>query len=449
MSGLFGTNGVRGVVNESLTADVALQLGKAIGRYFRGDMAVAVDTRVTADMVKSAVVSGLMASGCHVYDLGIVPIPALQYYIKTHDHIAGGVMITASHNNPEYNGVKCIFSDGMELGSGGEAKIQEYYNSNIDCEKIGKIGEIFTVENAAENYVESIVNIAPVSLIRNAKLKVIVDCSNGAALATTPKLLDRLGVTSITLNADPLGEHLRHANEPTEKNLSDLLSLIKVTNMDLGIAHDLDGDRVVFITNTGEFVTGDVSLAIMAKHMLKNHPGKVVTPISTSNALEDTVKECGGEIVYTPVGSPIVAKVMKESDAVFGGEENGGMIFPEHQCCRDPGMAIMKMLECIVENGPIQEQADKIPKYFVEKRDVICSEKDKAALYNHIKEICADGNVDETDGFKIFFDDGWVLARPSGTEDKFRFFSESCDKNIALTRMDEFEADALEFLSTL
>lgn len=449
MSGLFGTNGVRGIVNVALTADVALRLGKAIGTYFKGEIAVATDTRTTADMVKSAVMTGLMSVGCSVFDLGIVPVPTLQYYVKTHDHISGGVMITASHNSPEYNGVKCIFSDGTELGRDGEAKIEDFYRRDIACEHVNKIGDLFIVENATESYIDAIVAAVSADAIKKANMKIIVDCANGSASMTTPKLLDKLGVTTVTLNADPQGEYLRHANEPTEDNLGDLIALMKVTNSDLGIAQDLDGDRVVFISNTGEFISGDVSMAIMAKHILKKKTGKIVTPISTSSAVEKVVEENGGEIIYTPVGSPVVARKMLEEAAIFGGEENGGMIFPEFQCCRDPGMAIAKMLECIVSYGPIQDQVDEIPKYYVIKKDIECPEDKKELLYQHLKELCADGDLDETDGLKIFFEEGWVLARPSGTENKFRFFSESEDKAVAMMRINEFGKDSLEFLLSI
>ena len=448
MSNLFGTNGVRGVVNESLTPNVALKLGRAIGRYYNGPVAVAPDTRNTADMIKSSVVAGLLAEGCNVFNMGVIPVPALQHFVKTHDDILGGIMVTASHNTAEYNGIKCITSTGDELGQAGNRKIEEYYDTDIPSHS-KKIGTVTQIVRAGEEYVNAILEHVHISEIKRSKLRVVVDCANGAASYTTPMLLQRLGVYTVTLNANPQGDFPGRSSEPTEENLSDVIALIKAAGADLGVAHDMDGDRVSFITNEGKFIQGDISLALMAKFVLGERKGKVVTTVTTSSVVEDTVLRSGGEIIYTAVGSPIVSKRMREEDAVFGGEESGGMIFPEFQYCRDPALALVRMLECVIANGPIQEQVDKLPVYHMEKRDIQCPDDKKAVLTEHIIENCSDGRIDTTDGVKVFFDDGWVVARASGTEDKFRFFSESNDMDTAVARADEFEKDALEFLSKL
>ena len=448
MSSMFGINGVRGVVNETLTSDVALKLGRAVGRYYDGPVAVASDTRVTADMIKNAVISGLLAEGCDVFDLGVVPVPALQYFVKSDDDLLGGIMITASHNTAEYNGIKCITSTGDELGEAGQKKIEENYDSDMPSHA-NRIGTVTRIMRAGEDYVNAILENVHISDIKRSKLRVVVDCANGATSYTTPMLLQRLGVYTVTLNANPQGEFPGRPSEPTEENLSDVISLIKAAGADLGVAHDLDGDRVAFITSEGKFIEGDKALALMAKYILSMKKGKVVTPISTSSVVEDVVKENGGETVYTAVGSPIVAKKMREVNAVFGGEESGGMIFPEFQHCRDPALAIAKMLECIIKNGPIQEQIDTLPVYHMEKRDIVCPAKKKDALLQHIIENCDDGRTETVDGLKVFFDDGWVLARPSGTEDKFRIFSESTDPDVAVARAEEFETDAKDFLISI
>ena len=448
MRNLFGINGVRGVVNETLTSEVALRLGRSIGRFYNGQVAVAVDTRITADMIKNAVIAGLMAEGCNVFDLGIVPVPALHYFVKTHDDILGGVMITASHNTAEYNGVKCISSNGDELGEAGNRKIEENYNTDIPSHS-KKIGSITKIVRAGEEYVNAILDHVHQNDIKRAKLRVVVDCANGASSFTTPMLLQRLGVYTVTLNANPQGEFPGRPSEPTEENLSDVIALIKAAGADLGVAHDLDGDRVSFITSDGNFIQGDVALALMAKFILSEKKGKVVTTVTTSSIVDEIVRENGGETIYTAVGSPIVAKKMREEDAVFGGEESGGMIFPDFQYCRDPALALARMLECIIANGPIQEQIDKLPVYHMEKRDIVCKEDDKKLLLDYLTENCEEGKIETIDGLKVFFDDGWVICRPSGTEGKFRIFSESTDKDVAIARADEFEKESLNFLSSV
>ena len=445
---LFGLNGFRGVVNDSLTPDIALKLGRAIGLYYNGPVAVASDTRNTADMVKNAVVAGLLAEGCNVFDLGVIPIPALQFYVKKHEDILGGVMITASHNTAEYNGVKCITSDGEEISDAGKRKIEENYEDS-DPSLSKRIGSVTPIMRAGQEYVNGIMEHVHYGDIRRAKLRVVVDCANGAASYTTPLLLQRLGVYTVTLNANPQGEFPGRPSEPTEENLSDVIALIKAAGADLGVAHDMDGDRAAFITSEGRFIPGDVALALMAKYMLKEKKGKVVTPVSTSSLVEDIVKENGGQIIYTEVGSPIVARKMKEENAVFGGEESGGMIFPEFQYCRDPALALARMLECIIQDGPIQDQIAKLPVYHMEKRDIACPDEHKEALLNHFIENCEDGNINTIDGLKVYFEDGWVIVRPSGTENKFRIFSESTDENIAVARAEEFEREAMTFLLSI
>ena len=446
MSSIFGTNGFRGVVNETLTSEVALRLGRAIGRYFNGPVAVASDTRVTADMVKNAVIAGLLAEGCNILNLGVVPIPALQYFVKNDEDILGGVMITASHNTAEYNGVKCISSSGDELGDAGKKKIEDNYEADVHSHT-GKIGTVTPIMRAGEEYVNAILEHVQVSDIKRTKLRVVVDCANGASSYTTPLLLQKLGVYTVTLNANPQGEFPGRPSEPTEKNLSDVIALIKAAGADLGVAHDLDGDRVSFITGEGKFIPGDVALALMAKFILSGKKGKVVTPVTTSSIVENTVRENGGEIIYTAVGSAVVAKNMRETGAIFGGEESGGMIFPEFQYCRDPALAMAKMLECIIANGPIQEQIDELPVYHMEKRVIQCPDDKKMLLLEHLIENCSEAKIDTTDGLKVFFEDGWVVARPSGTEDRFRFFSESTEYDIAVARADEFEKEAMDFLT--
>ena len=446
MSNLFGINGVRGVVNETLTSDVAMKLGRAVGRYYDGIVAVATDTRVSADMIKNAVMAGLLAEGCDIFDLGVTPVPALQYFVKTHNDILGGIMITASHNTAEYNGIKCITSTGDELGEAGEKKIEENYDSDMPSHA-NRIGTVTPILRAGEEYVNAIMEHVQVKDITRAKLRVVVDCANGATSFTTPTLLQRLGVYTVTLNANPQGELPGRPSEPTEENLSDVIALIKATGADLGVAHDLDGDRVSFISNEGKFIEGDQALAIMAKHILSKRKGVVVTTVSASSIVEDVVKENGGVLICTAVGSPIVAKRMRVENAVFGGEESGGMIFPEFQYCRDPAMALVRMLECILKYGPIQEQVDKLPVYHMEKRDVFCPDDKKEALLEHIIGKCKEENIDKSDGYlKVFFKDGWVLARPSGTENKFRIFSESTNQKKATSRANEYEKYALGFM---
>jgi phosphomannomutase/phosphoglucomutase len=445
---LFGTNGVRGIINEDMTSGLALQMGKAIGTVFKGTVALATDTRGSADMIRTAVSAGIMSVGTNVLDLGMVPTPAIQYYVKTHAHVTGGVMITASHNPPEFNGIKCISPDGTEASRAEEEEVEELYAGNIPGAAWDKVGNTEKVRGAGEEYVDAVIARVDADKIRNAGLTVCLDCANGASCETAPLLLKKLNVRAITINGNPQGEFPGHPSEPTEANLKDVMSLTRSTHSDLGIAHDGDADRCVFITNKGSFVSGDKSLALIAKYVLLEKKGMITTPVSSSSLVEETVLGSGGTLEYTAVGSPIVARKMIENGSVFGGEENGGLIFPEMQYCRDGAMTVAKMLECVVSAGPLEKQIASLPVYHTEKAKVECPNNMKKGTIDHLINLSKDAKIDLTDGLKLIFEDGWVLARPSGTEPVFRIYSESKDADVAKARADEYEGLVTEFLQS-
>ena len=444
---LFGTNGIRGVVNELMGPELALDVGRAIGTYMKGRVAVGTDPRTSADMLKSAMLAGLMSAGAEVIDLGMLPTPALQYYVKT-NAIAGGVVITASHNPPEFNGIKAVDADGTEMPRAKEEEIEAiYFARAFEQKPWSQVGRVRREGAAIERYKEAILSRLDVKVIKEAELQVVLDCSNGAGSVCTPGVLEALGVKAITLNCNPMGTFPGHPSEPTEDHLMDLMSLVKQSGAALGIAHDGDADRAIFVDDKGRFVYGDKSLAVISACMVAdNEGGIVVTPVSTSRCVEDVVREAGGEVIYTRVGSPIVARKMMEVGAVFGGEENGGMIFPQHQYCRDAAMTAAKMLEIIAIEGRLSELLRKVPDYQLDKRKVHCPEARKEQVLRSVCEAFADQTVDTTDGVKVYFDEGWTLIRPSGTEPIFRIFSEGRDEEAAKRIADRCERVVMEIL---
>lgn len=424
---LFGTNGVRGVVNtDQMDSHFALRLGTAIGTFMDGTVMVATDARTSNEMLKSACVAGVLSTGCEVLDLGIVPTPAIQYAVKRHK-AAGGVMITASHNPPEFNGIKCIDPDGTEMARKNEETIERIYHTKefrrVTWDRVGRPRGFPT---AAAEYVEGIVSAVDSEAIRKADLRIAVDCGNGAAAFTTPKLLERLGVRYVTLNADPNGAFPGHNSEPVPENAKDLIELVKTGGFAFGVIHDGDADRSIFVDDRGRYMYGDRSLALIAHHKVKAAGGGlVVTTVGSSKCVEDATRMAKGRIMYTRVGSPIVARAMMEHGAVFGGEENGGLIFPELQHCRDGGMAVAAMLEAVAKNGSLAGQLDRIPSYSQFKTKTVCPDDRKEKVMTALSKTTKEGRVDTTDGVKIFFEDGWVLVRPSGTEPLFRIFTEA------------------------
>ncbi len=446
---LFGINGVRGKVNSDLTAEAALQIGRAVGVTFGKRVAVAVDTRSSGAMLRSALSSGMMASGCDVVDLGMLPTPALQHYVRIHEEVTGGVMVTASHNPSDQNGFKFIGPDGMEISSEDESALAAFSATDIPDHDQSEIGEMFYDGIAATEYVDGVLSCVDAGSVRKAGLKVCICLFNGASCITAPQILKGLGVSVVSLDADPGPGKEGASSELTEDHLSLLKTMVRETGSDLGIAQDSDGDRAMFIGSDGSFIDGDLSLAVMAMYILKAHPGKVVTPVSSSRIVQDAVEEAGGLVKHTAVGSHTVVRKIFENKAVFGGEENGGMVFPAFQCCRDASMAMAKMLECIAANGHLEDQAAPLRKYTTVKSRVSCPDALKKGLLERFKQELSDCRTDTTDGIKVIFDDGWVLLRPSTSEECFRIYSESTDAAKAEERSRFYSEEAARYVGEL
>ncbi len=440
MTRLFGTNGVRGVVNETMTIGLVTDLSRAIGTFFGGgNVAIGCDTRTSADMLKSASVSGLLSAGCSVIDLSIVPSPTLQLEVKNGDY-SGGIIITASHNPPEFNGIKCVDAEGMEMDKAGEEAIEDIYFSKrfltVGWEDYRNHEEKV---DAVDNYISSILGNVDVESVKRAKPKVVLDCANGAAYLSSPRLLERLGCETVLLNEVPDGTFPGHDSEPIQENLAELMEVVADSDAVLGIAHDGDADRSVFVDENGNYVPGDKSLALVAKRIVEEKSGGlVVTPVSSSSCVEEAVAKSGGEIRYTPVGSPIVARVMKATGAVFGGEENGGLIFPEHQYCRDGGMAAAKVIELLALSGErLSSLLQEVPVYHNLKKKIHCPNEIKSKVLEGLSSEFEGKEIDTTDGVKVLYPDGWILVRPSGTEPLFRVFAESKSQGRAKELADE------------
>ncbi len=414
---LFGTNGVRGIANSELTAEVALNLGRTIGTMKYGRIAVACDTRISSSMLKSAVMAGIMSTGSDAVDVGVAPTPALQYFVKESECKAG-VIVTASHNPREYNGIKFVQENGVEFyREMDEESERVYISKKFRIAEWDGVGQLYR-DDAVRPYIDAIAD----SVELDRKYRVAVDCGNGAGSFTTPEILKRLSCDVYAINCSPDGRFPVRNPEPVEEALDLLKKAVVDFKADIGVAHDGDADRAVFVDENGNFVSEDVMLALVAKHYVeKAGGGIVVTPISSSKCVEDAVREAGGEIIYTPVGSPVVAKVMIEKNAVFGGEGNGGFIFPEHLVARDGGMSAAKVLELMDETGKkLSELAAEIPRYYMVKGKVEC--RDKKRLLDELKKEFPDAN--HSDGARIDYEDGWLLIRPSGTEPIARVYAE-------------------------
>jgi len=426
MKRLFGTFGVRRLANEELTPEFASKLSGAYGSLVKGKVAIGGDTRTSTEMIKHAVIAGLLSTGCEVIDLGILPTPAIQYAVRK--YYDGGVIITASHNPPEYNGIKFVDSDGIGIQDDMEEQIEDiFFDDTVKRVSWKELKEYSINTNAIEEYMEGVVSRVDMEAIKNANLKVVVDCGSGAACFTAPYILRELGCDVLTLNCQPDGFFPGREPEPIKDNLRELIDVVKTTGADLGIAHDGDADRTICIDENGEFVFGDKTFALVEKYVLiENNGGLIVTTVATSSAIYDIANEYGGEVIATAVGDLLVARELKNKNGLFGGEENGGLIFPDFVYGRDAALSAAKIIEIMAkERKPLSLLIKELPVYYSEKMKVKCPDNLKKEVMEDVTDETKDYKLDTTDGVKIFTEEGWVIIRPSGTEPIFRCFSEA------------------------
>ena len=441
MGRLFGTNGVRGVVNKDLTMEMVQALAASAGSVLGSQLAVGRDGRVTSPMVRDAAVSGLLSVGCSVHDMGVLPTPTLQYMVKRLG-LDGGVMVTASHNPPQFNGLKVMAADGVEVSRATENRIEElYFKGGPEPAPWNMVGSVREVE-ATEAYIEAVVSRVDRKLISSSGLKVALDTGNGVSCLVSPRVASRLGAGVYTVNAELDGSFPGRGSEPTPENLDALKDLIGATGADMGIGLDGDGDRSIIMDEKGEAVWGDKSLSLIADWYLGRHPGEtVVTSISTSKGLEDVVNRHGGRVHWVRVGSVDVSRAMVENGYQLGGEENGGIMYGPHHPVRDGAMVMALLLQILAERRrPLSELIGEQPIYSKAKDKVECPDELKEEVLRRLPGLVEGLDVDTMDGVKLTNRDGsWILIRPSGTEPVCRLYAEARDAAAVKGIMDEYK----------
>ena len=436
---LFGTDGVRGIVNETLTPDFILRLALAIGEYFPPGSRILVgnDARAGNEYIVKVVTGALIASGLKVYYAGALPTPALQFNVKERG-FDGGVMVTASHNPPQYSGVKVIMADGVEAPRDVEERIEEAFFSG----RYRRVpwhtfkDQYFKLSDSVEYYVEGVVKKVDSERIRRRGFRVVADCANNVGALTTPRILRRLGVKVLSVNAH-LSPIPYREPEPVPENLTDTSEIVRAIGADFGVAHDGDADRAIFIDDTGRVIPGDRSAALLCRHIVVNRgdkaPRRVVTAVSSSTIIEDVLKDLGVEVYWTKVGSVGIARTMMKIGALAGFEENGGFMYPPHQYVRDGGMALALMLEYLSYEGrKLSEVINELPSVYLIKTKVPLSDRGKAVeIIEEIKRRYSNLRIIDIDGVKGIGEDFWFLVRPSGTEPVLRIFVECRSKDKA------------------
>jgi phosphomannomutase/phosphoglucomutase len=439
---LFGTNGVRGVVNKELTAELVLKLAQAAGTYFEGaDLTVGCDGRVSSPLFLDIVSSGLASVGCQVWNLGMITTPALQFLTKDWG-LKGGIMITASHNPPDYNGLKVMGNHGVELPHEDELKIEElFFQSKFHLTTWDKIKQPLPVPEKFASYIRSILeNVGEVP--RNRSLKVVVDAANAVGALSTPTIIEQLGGTVTLVNGEIDGRFPGRLPEPTPEHLRETSKIMRSLQMDFGVAQDGDGDRAVFLDEHGTVCWGDHTFALIVQDFLRNHPGeKIVTPISSSQIIEDIAEKYGGEVVYTPVGSVYVSNLMLKINAKLGGEENGGIFYLPHVAARDGGITTAWTYKILSEaRKPLSKLVAQLPKSYIVKDRIPCPDSIKDQVTTAIRNLPHKGKALEIDGIKVWIPPrSWILIRPSGTEPLFRILAEGPTKGKALRIVNDYK----------
>ncbi|MBS7615845.1 phosphoglucosamine mutase [Candidatus Bathyarchaeota archaeon] len=434
MAKLFGSSGLRGLVNADLTPTLAVRVGMAVGTFNKaGRVFVARDTRTSGLMLENALVSGLLACGAKVCCFDVLPTPVLAYLTGRLGADAG-VMITASHNPPQYNGIKVFDGSGMAYNEKSQGEIEKIIKeSNF---KLARWQDVSKAEHGDEGgvYLEMVQK----SVRLKKKWRVAVDPGCGATSRLAPAVFKSLNCDVIAVNAQPDGFFPARSSEPNAESLMPLARIVKALKADVGIAYDGDGDRAAFIDEKGGFVDFDRVLAAYAAYIMRKKRGEtVVTNVEASMCIEKMVESYGGKVVRTRVGDVYVAEAVKKFDAVFGGEPCGAWIHPQHHYCPDGMLSSALLLKALEdENRSLSEFIAEVPAYNVVRKNVPCKSIEKHAVVKKAGKLLQASfpkykEFSEVDGARLVLDDGWVLVRASGTEPLIRLTVEGESLKVA------------------
>jgi len=434
MAKLFGSSGVRGLVNVDLTPTLACKVGLAVATYVKAKkVVVAKDTRVSGRMLEDALVSALLSSGTDVLLAGVVPTPTLAYATQTVGADAG-FMLTASHNPPQYNGIKVFRGDSLSYIDENQYAVEKIVQQGtFRLADWRSLGETMSID-AIQLYMGMALKV--VSL--GKKWHVIVDPGCGATHKVAPDMLKAMGCKVTALNAQPDGHFPARKSEPTAESLRDLANVVKALGADAGIAFDGDGDRVAFIDEKGDFVNFDRSLAGYGAYALKKSKGgTVVTNVEASMCVEMMAHAQGGKVIRTKVGDIYISEAIQQSGAVFGGEPCGAWVHPKLHFCPDGPLSAALMLKALEEeNKTLSQFISMIPEYITRRENISCKNEHKYQAVTNIGDALKTAfptytDFSTVDGVRLALENGWLLVRGSGTEPLIRLTVEGESSGVA------------------
>jgi phosphomannomutase len=431
---MVGISGVRGVVGESLTPDVVTKYSSAFGMLCQcGKVVLGRDTRVSGEMVRAAVVCGLLSTGCEVIDLGICATPTVEIAVRELK-ANGGIIITASHNPIQWNALKFVGADGIFLSEKEGRRLSDLVeNDRIKHGGWNKLGKVKFDQSWTEKHVKKVLRLSHINVqkIKKRKFRVVLDCVNGAGGVISPDLLRALGCKVIELNCKPDG-NFAHDPEPVPRNLTSLCQAVKKHKADLGFANDPDVDRLAIVSEKGVALGEEATLALATKFVLSRKPdSEVVANISTSRMIDDIAREYNSRVYRTKVGEAHVARQLKKVRGVIGGEGNGGVILPELHYGRDALVGMALILQYLAESEKsISQLFSELPGYFMIKKKAKLSKNFERNIVR-LKRSFSRGKINPLDGIRIDFQDSWLHIRKSNTEPLVRVIAEAESKKKA------------------
>ena len=429
---IVSISGLRGIIGDGLEPDYVTRFAMALGTMTNGGTIVlSRDGRSSGEMVKHAVVAGLLATGCRVLDAGIASTPTCGVLV-THHQAAGGLQITASHNPAQWNGLKPFLPTGSVLDAvAGKKLLQILESSSFRLENFEGLGQVESLAEPGQPHLDRVLKLVDVEKIRSRKFTVLLDCNHGSGAVLGPELLEQLGCDFEVLGDTPDGQ-FAHTPEPTKENLASFCEQVKQSGADVGFAQDPDADRLAIVDNTGRYIGEELTLALCADHVLSRRSGPVVVNGSTSRVTADIAAKHGCEFHRSHVGEANVVAKMKAVSAVLGGEGNGGLIDPNVGFVRDSFLAMAYVLDGLAAGKEsVAKWADSLPQYTIVKDKLTCPRTEVEAACAALQAEYPDASATTGDGLRLDWEDRWVQVRASNTEPILRVIAEAPGKDDA------------------
>jgi phosphomannomutase len=422
----ISVSGVRGVVGDSLTPVLITRFAQAFGTYMgSGRVVIGRDTRTSGEMVRQAVLAGLLSTGCRIIDVGICPVPTVQLVVRR-IRAQGGIAVSASHNPAEWNALKFIGTDGFFLSAAHGRELLDIYHQGDYTKVVGEAMRVVeTMAGALDLHVQTVIAAEGRLPAAGRPLRAVLDSCNGAGSLVTPWLIEALGAEVVAINVAPDGTFPRPA-EPLPEHLGALCAAVVSHHADVGFAQDMDADRLAVVSEKGEPIGEERTLALAVRHVLARTPGPVVTNLAATHAIEALAGRFGCAVTRTKVGEANVSEGMLRVGAVIGGEGNGGVIYPRVNFGRDSLVAIALILHLMASSGKtVSDLVAELPGFRMLKRQMSCPSHRIADVLKRVKREFAAYPLDLRDGVKVTLPDGWFLLRGSNTEPLLRLVAEA------------------------